>query len=206
VNLGKTRNILIAIAALVAGNTENCIDPSFSSYSCVAMTGYKGTAPYNVDRFSVLHNGFKHSCTSFAAYMLYNYNTHSSAITNFDSAQYWDQEASRVAGARVSSTPHLGDIAQWNAVSGSLPLGHVAFVIDVIKSSSGQVTEIITLDDNANRGVTTEKHLFPAAGGTISWPDNFITFPGSTFTGFGGGGGGGGFTGPRAMSQTNVTP
>jgi surface antigen len=185
-----------ANAAFGFGNFEDCSSTasggSGDTYTCVAWSGYTGEDGYNVDRFStVASDGSKHSCTSFAAYMLYHENTHFKAISTFDSAQFWDNDASVLTGVTVGQVPHVGDIAQWEADS-SLTQGHVA-VVTAITMTGSKVESIQTADDNAGRKVTTTKVLFPGVNsGTITWPDHFITFPGFTgiympYAGSGGG-------------------
>ncbi len=171
--------------------TQNS-DPLKNSYYCTYDWGYLGTDPYNVDRFSAIFpDGTKHSCTSFAAYMLYYSNSYQPAIANFDSAQYWDTDAVAKAHATVGSVPHIGDIAQWDAAQVS-PKGHVAVVIDVVRTSSGALYSVTVADDNAGLGYTSQRVLYPSAtSGVISWPHTFITFPGFSGTlGLVGGGGG----------------
>lgn len=193
----------VANAAYAASNLETCTAVSSNSYSCVAWSGYAGEDGYNVDQWSNVVNGTKHSCTSFAAYMLYHENTHFSQISHFNSAQYWDTDAAPLSGVIISHTPHVGDIAQWDADS-LLAFGHVAVVLSVT-TSGGAVVSIDTADDNATRGVTTEKTLYPTSNNnTASWPDHFITFPG--FSGIyipipSGGGGGG-----KPPAPVTVTP
>jgi len=176
-------SIFFAIpAAFGSGNTEDCTSPSATSggdtYSCVSWSGYVGQDGYHVDRFSTpAPDGSLHSCTSFAAHMLWHENTHFSQISTFDSAQYWDNDASVLPGVVVSTTPHVGDIAQWEK-DANLQYGHVALVTNVVMSN-GKVLYINTADDNAGRQVTTTKVLFPGTSNSVaSWPDHFITFPG----------------------------
>lgn len=177
-----------ALAALT--NFESCRGTSGNTYICVAATGYMGTDPYNVSRFSVrASDGSLHSCTSYAAFRLFYSNTYNSAISNFDSAQYWAQQAVARAGATISNTPAVGDIAWWDATA--VPtVGHVAVVDAITYTSSGAIYSIETSDDNAGRLITTTKTLYPGIkSGAISYPVKFIRFPGYTGNGNGGGGG-----------------
>lgn len=204
-NMPKNRLVLCsALSALItftviapshaSPGQEYCTDSSPSSYLCAATYGYRGEDPYNMDRFSPSDSqGNKHSCTSLAAYMLWYRNSYDADIGYFNSAQYWDTDALRVADARVTRTPHLGDIAQWDA-DNRLAQGHVAWVSEITYSPSGAIERIAVVDDNATRLVTTGKYLYPretSLSGTISWPDHFITFPGFVPSGGGIGGGGG---------------
>jgi surface antigen len=177
--------------AFALDNEEICTAKSYDSYSCVADWGYVGEDPYNVDQFSEGEgNEPKHGCTSFAAYMISLFSPWMPAISHFDSAQYWDTQASSRTPAALSVVPHVGDIAQWNA-KGNLTLGHVAYVMSVVRNSSGKLLHIDVADDNGTRKITTQRRLYPGVQtGTIRWPDNFITFP-KTLTASGGGGGGG---------------
>jgi hypothetical protein len=147
-----------------------------------------GQDEYDVDRFSETVNGTRHGCTSFAAHQLYLFNSYMPKISYFDSAQYWDTEARDRVSATLSSRPHLGDIAQWNAKGSALPKGHVAWVEEITYTGSGVVDFIIVVDDNAGLGFTSKRKLFPGATlGVISWPDTFITFPGFSGNGAGAG-------------------
>jgi surface antigen len=88
-------------------------------------------------------------CVSFAAWRLAR-NGHplDNRTQNWGSALHWD-EAARANGVRVSSTPHVGAIAQWNAgeggsvwVSGGKghfsagSYGHVGYVAAVYSDGS----------------------------------------------------------------------
>lgn len=178
--------------AFALDNVEICTATSSNSYACVAEWGYVGEDPYNVDRFSsVANNQTKHGCTSFAAYMISLFSPWMPAISNFDSAQYWDTQSDSRTPATLSAIPHAGDIAQWNADE-DLDFGHVAYVKSVVRNSAGTLQYIVVADDNGGRMITTQRKLYPGIQtGTISWPDKFITFP-KTLTGSGGTGGGGG--------------
>lgn len=188
--VGITISITTATGAFALDNIEICTGTATNRYACTAEWGYAGEDPYNVDRFSsVASDGTKHGCTSFAAFMVAAFSPWMSAISTFDSAQYWDTDAVSRTSATLSSIPHVGDIAQWNADAG-LKLGHVAYVKSVVKNSSGAIQYIIVADDNGGRLVTTQRKLYPGVNtGTISWPDNFITFPKHTPSSGGGGGG-----------------
>lgn len=195
--------------ALALSNSWVCNDSGSGvvSYSCVSTYSYLGEDPYNVDRFSVVFpDGTKHGCTSFAAYMLYYDNAYSSAIAHFDSAQFWDTEAVAYAKATLSSTPHIGDIAQWDAAQVS-PSGHVAVVESIGYTSTAAVEYIVIADDNAGLGHTTRRKLYKGvAVGVISWPHTFITFPGFVGTLGPQSSAGGGGRGPYVMSNPATTP
>lgn len=178
--LAVVLSVVSANIAYAVTNTNTCTSVDYDSYSCVSWSGYVGEDGYNVDRFSTIAvDGTKHSCTSFAAYMLYHENTHYSQITYFDSAQYWAIDAAALSGVIVSRNAHVGDIAQWNSNS-NLPYGHVAVVIDITYTSTGTIAYITTADDNSNLKIASEKRLYPGNTTGIGWPSNFITFPGFT--------------------------
>lgn len=175
-------------AALAASNFESCSAMAGSSYLCVGFSGYTGTDPYNVSRFSTIaQDGTRHSCTSYAAFRLFYNNSYNPAISNFDSAQYWASQAVANAGATLSLIPQVGDVAWW-AATPTLSQGHVAIVDAITYTSSGAIFAIQTSDDNAGRQVTTRKTLYPGVNaGTIKYPDKFIRFPGYLAGGGGGG-------------------
>jgi hypothetical protein len=119
--------------------------------------------------------------------MLAMFNPWMPAISTFDSAQYWDTDATNRTSAVLSQSPRVGDIAQWNA-STNLEFGHVAYVKTVVKTYGGQILYIVVADDNGGKLVTKQRKLYPRImTGTIRWPDNFITFPKVTSGGSGGG-------------------
>ena len=196
---GLTASATLALAnpswALAAGNFESCTAVAGNSYACVSGSGYKGTDPYNVSRFSVkAPDGSLHSCTSYAAYRLYYSNPYMPSISNFDSAQYWASQAVSRVGATISGTPKVGDIAWWDATAG-LELGHVAVVESVTYTATGIVYSIKVSDDNGKRLVTTNRVLFAGTtSGTIAYPQKFIRFPAY-------GPGGGGSRPPIAMNE-----
>lgn len=199
--------VTMSSGAYASGNFEDCTAPDASkgdTYLCTNLYGYYGEDGYNVDRFStVASDGSKHSCTSFAAYMLYHENTHFAAISSFDSAQYWDSDASALPGVHVGTIPHLGDIAQWDADT-ALAYGHVALVT-AVNMAGGRVASVQTADDNSGRKITTTKFLFPGVNsGTISWPDHFITFPGFTGIYYPPSGSAGGGKPPIAVAPTTA--
>lgn len=174
--------------ALAVTNTETCVSPSSDSYRCVGFSGYLGTDPYNVSRFSTqASDGSLHSCTSYAAFRLYYSNTYMPAISNFDSAQYWASQAVARVGATLQTIPQVGDIAWWDATAVPV-VGHVAVVDSVNYNASGTVVSIQVSDDNAGRKITTTKILYPGVNtGAMVYPKKFIRFPGY-MTGGGGGG------------------
>ena len=201
---GLTTSTTFALAnpswALAAGNFESCTAVAGNSYACVSGSGYKGTDPYNVSRFSVrATDGSLHSCTSYAAYRLYYSNPYMPSISNFDSAQYWASQAVSRVGATINSTPKVGDIAWWDA-TGVPAVGHVAYVDSVTYSTSGALASIKVSDDNAGRLVTTNKILYPGVNtGTMIYPQKFIRFPSYSSTG-------GGSRPPIAMNDLLSAP
>jgi surface antigen len=188
---GLTASTALALSnpswAMAAGNFETCVGSSGNTYACVTSTGYKGTDPYNVSRFSVrAADGSLHSCTSYAAYRLYFGNPYMPSISNFDSAQYWASQAVARVGATLSITPRVGDIAWWDA-TGVPAVGHVAVVDAISYTPSGGILSIKVSDDNAGRLVTTNKTLFPGVtSGTMIYPQKFIRFPSYPANGGGG--------------------
>lgn len=187
--IGLLISITGGTGAFALENQEICTGTTSNRYICTSEWGYVGEDPYDVDRFSTIApDGSKHGCTSFATFMLSLFNPWMPAISNFDSARYWDTDAATKTNATLGYTPHVGDIAQWNQDSG-LPFGHVAYVKTVFKNSSGAISYIVVADDNGGRLVTTQRKLYPGVtSGTISWPDTFITFPTAPIGGGGGGG------------------
>jgi surface antigen len=167
---------------------ETCTGLDYSTYSCVSAYGYSGSDPYNLDRFSKnnLVDGTKHSCTSFAAFMLYKNNPYMEKISTFNAARSWAYEAKTLVGATVDNDPTAGDIAQWGKPTDE-DLGHVAYVEQVLLNASGQVIGVIVADDNGGKRRTTSRKTIMKAtpSNDISWPDNFITFP--NYLGSGGG-------------------
>ena len=184
-----------ATGAFALMNEDVCPENHDKPYACVAEWGYVGEDPYDMDRFStVLRDGSKHGCTSFDAFMLALYNEWMPPISTFNSARFWDTDATTRTAATISGFPKVGDIAQWNATE-KLEYGHVAYVKTVVKTFAGDIQYIIVADDNGGRLATTQRKLYPGVMyGTISWPDNFITFPkASDFSS------GGGFLGNEMM-------
>jgi surface antigen len=188
---GLTASTTLALAnpswAMAAGNFESCTATPGNSFACVAASGYRGTDPYNVSRFSArAADGTLHSCTSYAAYRLYFSNPYMPSIANFDSAQYWASQAVSRLGATLSSTPKVGDIAWWDA-TGVPEVGHVAVVDGVTYTASGSIFSVKVSDDNAGRLVTTNKVFYPGVNsGTMIYPQKFIRFP--SYSPGGGGG------------------
>lgn len=184
----KTKFIGIAAIAttfvLLSGTSAFAIENSWvcagetgvNSYACVSEYGYRGEDGFDMDRFSEVSGGLKHSCTSFAAYMVYKLNPTLTAISTFDSAQYWDTQSVERAGATFGPVPHVGDIAQWDA-STNRSMGHVAYVEEVKRTPNGSLSYIIVADDNSGLLRATKRKLYPGSTtGVISWPKGFITF------------------------------
>lgn len=148
-----------------------------NSYACLASYGYKGEDGFDVDRHDNHPTDvYKHSCTSFAAFMVYKLNPTLTEVSIFDSAQYWDTQSVEKAGADFGPVPHVGDIAQWEAFQVT-PKGHVAYVEKVVKNANGSINHIIIADDNSGLRYTTRRKLYPGVStGVISWPHGFITF------------------------------
>jgi surface antigen len=173
--------------AMAAANFESCTAVAGKSYQCVSSSGYRGTDPYNVNRFSTqAADGSLHSCTSYVAYRLFYSNPYMPQITNFDSAQFWATQAVAKVGAILAVTPKVGDVAWWSA--STVPdKGHVAVVDAVTLNASGAVVSIQVSDDNARRLITTTRVLYPGVSyGSISYPEKFIRFPSLMFGGGGG--------------------
>lgn len=154
--------------AFAAGSSsETCVS---STYTCQTW-GYVGYDSYGYYGSSApAPNGTLHNCTAYAAFMLDFVTPYDIRWKNLGDAKDWATNA-RAKGAQVGSTPHFGDIAQWN-------FGHVAYVEAVNKDPSGKVISIKVTDDNYHRLVTTSKIIFvSASSNVIAFPDNFITFP-----------------------------
>ncbi len=85
-------------------------------------------------------NFYKGQCTSFAAFRARSVKhvgfTNSYKGQHWGNANHWD-DAARAAGVPVSSTPHVGDIAQSDAGS----FGHVAYVARVNSNGTFVVEE-----------------------------------------------------------------
>jgi len=196
-------SIMSSTVAFALENIETCPGDAKDPYQCTSQWGYTGEDPYDVDRFSTeLTNGTKHGCTSFAAFMLALYNEWMPSISTFDSAQYWETDATSRTAAFLSNSPKVGDIAQWNA-SENLELGHVAYVKSVVPTYGGEILYIIVADDNGGKLVTKQRKLYPGVmAGTIRWPDNFIRFP-KLSTGSSGGGGFGNVVMLNALLPSN---
>lgn len=160
---------------------ETCTAPESDSYRCVVGTGYKGTDPYGLHAYSKTNpvDRTKHGCTSYAAYMLSKNNPWIRGLSSFNAARSWAHDAlTKTTGAVVDQDPSGGDIAQWGKPTDADP-GHVAYVEQVLLNESGATIGIIVSDDNGGtRHVTTRKTIMKASTtSTLSWPDNFITFP-----------------------------
>jgi hypothetical protein len=176
--VGLALTLIGNTAAFGATNEYTCQGVAGpSSYACLASYGYVGEDGFDVDRFDNHPTDvYKHSCTSFAAFMVYKLNPTLTEISTFDSAQFWDTQSVERAGADFGSVPHVGDIAQWEAAQVS-PKGHVAYVENVIKNTNGSINHIIIADDNSGLRYTTRRKLYPGVSiGVISWPHGFITF------------------------------
>ncbi len=177
----------ISISEPAKADSRDCIAAVPATYRCVSSFGYLGEDPYDVDRHSTYaSDGTKHSCTSFAAFMLAKYNKWMPEISGFNSAQSWAVEAVSKVGASVGPTPHVGDIAQWGLnTDPETAFQHVAWVTSVTYSSTGQLLEIAVYDDNGGIMRNTTKRYLKAYVGSSSlrWPNTFITFPRDTFGG-----------------------
>ena len=190
-------------SATVLETKINCTGEVPTTYFCVSNYGYKGKDPYGLHRYSQpnLVDGSMHGCTSFAAYMLSIKNPWITGLSGFDAARSWAHDAlTKITGAVVDQDPTAGDIAQWGSPSDA-DMGHVAYVEQVFLDTNGSVTGVIVADDNGGRNrFTTRKTIMKASPtSSISWPDNFITFPGYPT-------GGGGSKGGWLMTSIAVTP
>lgn len=158
-----------------------CQDGNDYSYHCVSFSGYKGIDYYGYHNFGThRENGtYPHNCTSFAAYMLYLHNQFDQDISYLGDASQWDNNANKVQESIVSKTPHLGDIAVWEYFG--TPAGHVAYVKELIKNSSGVTIGFISADDRYGARITTLTEIYKkdTVTGVLNedWPDHFITFP-----------------------------
>jgi surface antigen len=177
--------VTMALSSTNAANALStksiCQDGNDYSYHCVSFSGYKGVDEYGYhNHASHRPNGtFPHNCTAFAAYMLYLYNQFDQDISYLGNASEWDNNAYKVQGSVVSNTPHLGDIAVWDYYGDST--GHVAFVKELIKNSSGVTIGFISADDRYGLRKTTLTEIYKrdTVSGVLNegWPDHFITFP-----------------------------
>jgi hypothetical protein len=178
---------IISISEPAKADSRDCVAEVPTTYRCASIFGYFGEDPYDVDRHSTYaSDGTKHSCTSFAAFMLAKYNKWMPEISGFNSAQSWAVEAVNKVGATVSQTPHVGDIAQWGfSTDPETAFQHVAWVASVTISSSGKLLEIVVYDDNGGIMRNTTKRYLKAYVGSASlrWPNTFITFPKDSFGG-----------------------
>jgi hypothetical protein len=176
--LSLSLTFLVSSSAYAADNSWECPpETGASSYNCVSDYGYKGEDGFNVDRFSekgIVND--KHSCTSFAAFMIFKMNPTLTAISTFDSAQYWDTQAVQSGVAVFGTEPHVGDIAQWEPGQ-NRTVGHVAYVVSVQRNANLTLNHIIIADDNSGLLATTRRKLYPGSiSGVISWPHGFLTF------------------------------
>lgn len=164
--------------ALADDTSWECKGTAYDPYLCTAQWGYVGHDNYNLEQWSENSDyNNQHGCTSFAGYMLWMFNVHTSGIYHFDSAQYWDNEAPTLGNATVGFVPHVGDIAQWESTSVG-PVGHVAWVKEVTRNASGVLESILIVDDNRGLGYTTQRRIKVGSQSLIlSWPDHFLTFP-----------------------------
>jgi surface antigen len=114
-------------------------------------------------------------CVSFTAWRLAR-NGHplDNATQNWGSALHWD-EAARAHGVRISSTPHVGAIAQWNAGEGGTvwvgggtgrfvagSYGHVGYVAAVYSDGSALIEQYNAQGDRqySVMRMTAPRYLF----------------------------------------------
>jgi len=113
-------------------------------------------------------------CVSFAAWRLAREGRAISNADNWGSAYHWDETA-RALGVRVSSTPHVGAIAQWNVGEGGTvwmnggkghftagEYGHVGYVAAVYSDGSALIEQYNVMGDR-NYSVlrmTAPRYLF----------------------------------------------
>jgi surface antigen len=114
-------------------------------------------------------------CVSFAAWRLArNGRPLDNATQNWGSALHWD-EAARAHGVRISSTPHVGAIAQWNAGEGGKvwvgsgtgrftagSYGHVGYVAAVYSDGSALIEQYNAQGDRqySVMRMTAPRYLF----------------------------------------------
>ena len=113
-------------------------------------------------------------CVSFAAWRLARGGHAISNSQGYGSAFHWD-EAARANGVRVSSTPHVGAIAQWNAgEAGKVWMnggqgtfhageyGHVGYVAAVYSDGSALVEQYNVMGDRTYSvlRMTAPRYLF----------------------------------------------
>ena len=173
----------MAISTLVASSAtaatpQNEFLCKDNDYACVnkdysGVTGYAGyDGPYGYDTDS---NGkhIAHNCTSYVAYRFYQImGSYNPAYNRFGMAMDWDTNVPKfVPGSTLSSTPYVGDVAQWN-------FGHVAWVEYVNYDATGNVDWIVISDDNYGLKITSQRKIYAHQKlGVISWPDHFIGLP-----------------------------
>jgi surface antigen len=113
-------------------------------------------------------------CVSFAAWRLARAGRAISNSQGYGSAFHWD-EAARANGVRVSSTPHVGAIAQWNVgeagkvwVNGGQgtfhagEYGHVGYVAAVYSDGSALIEQYNVMGDRnyTVMRMTAPRYLF----------------------------------------------
>ena len=113
-------------------------------------------------------------CVSFAAWRLARDGRAIDNAQGWGSALHWDETA-RARGVRVSSTPHVGAIAQWNAGEGGKvwvgggvgtftagPYGHVGYVAAVYSDGSALIEQYNAQGDRAYSvmRMTAPRYLF----------------------------------------------
>ena len=161
---------LFCDSALATSNVANEVLCRKYDFSCT-LNSYSGWDPYNYFTYvKAGSDGSHHNCTSYAAYMLSLNSPYNEHYFHFHDAQFWDNDAVYY-GIPVGTEPHVRDIAQWES-------NHVAYVEEVHYNSYGNVSWIITSDDNASTpGVTTRQKIYVLGFGGLGWPDHFIYFP-----------------------------
>ncbi len=142
-----------------------------SGFSC-AGGGYSATAATWTEKYygwtaaaALGWTGFNgHNCTRYAGFRLAK-NGLEDPLSSFGNASQWDERVSAKYGAsKVSTSPAVGSIAQWEAASWNYDAGHVAYVERV---TSGEIT--IT-EDSWGGGTKTRA----ISRGSSAWPSHFI--------------------------------
>jgi hypothetical protein len=173
--------LLGALPAKAVTKSFPCRDKVDWSYHCASAYGYKGTDTYGYSNYSNRREDgtYPHNCTSFAAYMLSLFNLYDQNISYLGNGSQWDNNAYKVQGAQVKTSPQVGDIAVWDYFGG--PEGHVAFVQELITNSLGKTIGVVIVDDQwGNRRTTIANYYIrDTTTGVLSteWPDHFIAFP-----------------------------
>ncbi|WP_181276346.1 CHAP domain-containing protein [Brevibacterium oceani] len=139
---------------------------------CVKQFGYKKSTTawgYPKDRYG-------NNCTKYVAFRLSKMKMKNPG--NMGDAYKWDSNAKKY-GLKVTKTPAVGDVAQWNTSSRS-PRGHVAYVDWVSSDKKTIYVSSTSYDDSgvhsySGRAVLKKGKTMKGYS-EITWPSNFITF------------------------------